>query len=204
MLSDFFDSIYCINLDKRPDRWDKVMEEFRKMNIEKKIIRFPAIEHTEGWQGARDSHVAIVQQAKLERKKQVLVLEDDVAFLKKDYGYYSELLLSISRVHWHLLYFSANTHCRLIRHDAYLFSAKKCLGLHSIAYHESVYDIILKDYANGKIKIIDEYLQNIIQPMGRSFVSALLCTTQTNDFSDIENKQVDQSYIQSRFEKHVK
>ena len=28
---DYFDAIYCINLDKRPDRWEWVKKEFEKI-----------------------------------------------------------------------------------------------------------------------------------------------------------------------------
>ena len=39
---DYFDKIYCINLDYRTDRWEQVQNEFEKIGIENKVIRVPA------------------------------------------------------------------------------------------------------------------------------------------------------------------
>ena len=32
-LNDFFDEIYCINLEDREDRWLEVQEEFKKLMV---------------------------------------------------------------------------------------------------------------------------------------------------------------------------
>jgi hypothetical protein len=41
---DYFDAIYCINLDRRTDRWEAVKREFAKIDILDRVIRFSAIE----------------------------------------------------------------------------------------------------------------------------------------------------------------
>ena len=41
---DFFDEIYCINLDKRVDRWNSAKEQFKKLGIDNKVKRFSAVE----------------------------------------------------------------------------------------------------------------------------------------------------------------
>ena len=43
VLTDYFDKVYCINLDRRLDRWIKVSEIFKK-NRFTNIERFPAID----------------------------------------------------------------------------------------------------------------------------------------------------------------
>ena len=78
---DFFDKIYCLNLDKRTDRWDEAQDEFKSIGIFEKIERFSAIEKDPGWHGCRDSHIAIIEDSKLNGYKNVLVLEDDVKFI---------------------------------------------------------------------------------------------------------------------------
>ena len=40
---DFFDAIYCINLDERTDRWEHCLTEFEKLGISERVIRFSAI-----------------------------------------------------------------------------------------------------------------------------------------------------------------
>lgn len=39
----FFDAIYCINLEFRNDRWESAIKEFEKIGIAKKIVKFRAI-----------------------------------------------------------------------------------------------------------------------------------------------------------------
>lgn len=36
---DYFDKIYCINLDSRTDRWERTQTEFEKVGIENRVTR---------------------------------------------------------------------------------------------------------------------------------------------------------------------
>ena len=40
---DYFDKIFCINLDSRPDRWESVQKEFDKVGILDRVERFSAL-----------------------------------------------------------------------------------------------------------------------------------------------------------------
>ena len=40
---DYFDKIFCINLDSRPDRWEQVQKEFDKVGILDRVERFSAL-----------------------------------------------------------------------------------------------------------------------------------------------------------------
>ena len=37
---DYFDEIYCINLDHRKDRWQHAQEEFKKVGILDRVQRY--------------------------------------------------------------------------------------------------------------------------------------------------------------------
>ena len=52
----YFDKIYCINLDSRPDRWKECLEEFKKIGIDDIVERFPAAELTPGIAGCTKSN----------------------------------------------------------------------------------------------------------------------------------------------------
>ena len=41
----YFDSIYCINLKDRPDRWSQVKIELEKIGILDRVIRFDAVKN---------------------------------------------------------------------------------------------------------------------------------------------------------------
>jgi len=196
----YFDMVYYINLSKRKDRKESVLKQFQRINL--KPQRFNAIEREIGWHGARDSHLELIKQARRNGYKRILVFEDDIEILETDLNYYQELFAEIEATgNWHLLYLSANTHCPLQKSSKLLYTAEYCLGLHSVAYNKYVYDLILSEKETG---IIDLFYQDKILPYGRSYVADRICTTQINDYSDIDKKFVNQEYILNRFRRHCR
>jgi GR25 family glycosyltransferase involved in LPS biosynthesis len=89
---DYFDQIYIINLESRPDRLEEMSAEFHKIGIDikhEKINMFKAIrpERFEDWptQGAKGcylSHLAVLKDAKQQGFERILILEDDVNFVQ--------------------------------------------------------------------------------------------------------------------------
>jgi len=76
----FFDLIYCINLDARPDRWREAVREFSKVGIDDRVQRIAAITHANPLEGCRLSHVECVRRAGAADAETVLIFEDDVIF----------------------------------------------------------------------------------------------------------------------------
>jgi GR25 family glycosyltransferase involved in LPS biosynthesis len=85
----YFDKIYCINLNQRPERWENCLAEFKKHNI--KVERFSAIDGTKvehydniniGAAGCFMSHLSIFKEMVKNNWSRVLILEDDVVFAK--------------------------------------------------------------------------------------------------------------------------
>jgi GR25 family glycosyltransferase involved in LPS biosynthesis len=115
MLNNFFDAIYCINLDRRPDRWDESVDEFKKWGIEG-FERFSAYDgqkiqrinnHTSSSeQGLVFSNIDILKDAIGKGHKSILVLEDDFVFTP-DFCKIQDLLKDVPQ-DWDLLYFGGN------------------------------------------------------------------------------------------------
>ena len=76
----FFDLIYCINLDSRPERWQEAVGEFNAVGIADRVERVPAIAHANPREGCRQSHVECVRRAEAADAETVLIFEDDVIF----------------------------------------------------------------------------------------------------------------------------
>lgn len=196
----FFDKIYCINRASRTDRWGKSLLEFQKLNLT--VERFNAIEG--GAKGCMLSHINIIRQARENRYRRVLVLEDDVEFLVTDLDYYYQVFKTIEFMHWHLLYLGANVNEKLKRKNEYLFTAKSTLCLHAVAYNETIFNQIIIDARTGKIersKFIDSYLLGKVQSKQCSFITSQFCATQRPDYSDIENYPVNYSDIREKFQR---
>ena len=61
---DFFDEIYCINLDIRIDRWEHAQKEFEKLGILNRVIRFSAIKKDDGRVSLIKSNITILKMTK--------------------------------------------------------------------------------------------------------------------------------------------
>lgn len=78
---DRFDRIYCINLDRRPDRWARVQAELARVGLLARVERVPGVVDADGAVGCRDSHRECIRRAHAAGAEMVLVLEDDVVFV---------------------------------------------------------------------------------------------------------------------------
>ncbi|NBO22104.1 hypothetical protein EBU94_02015, partial [bacterium] len=117
-LNGFFDKIYCINLDKRPDRWDECVQEFKKHRMI--VERFSAADHNHpivpkqldattnnGNAGLVASNILILQDAIANGYKNILILEDDVAFVDDLNEKFAEWSKDVPE-NWDMLYLGGN------------------------------------------------------------------------------------------------
>lgn len=70
-------SIFCINLDSRPDRWEHFQFVMKDTPIVDSIQRFSGIVASNGVEGCRQSHISIIRKAKEENLPWVGIMEDD-------------------------------------------------------------------------------------------------------------------------------
>ena len=148
----YFDKIYCINLDSRPDRWEECLEEFKKIGIDDIVERFPAIELTPGIAGCTKSHYEIIKLCKKNNFKNVLIFEDDVTFTNSDI--ISTIDSAISQLEsknlsYDMLYLGGNLKqdkTKNFRIDSNLAVLTFCKTTHAFAISNSIYDKFLNAY----------------------------------------------------------
>ena len=75
-----FETAYVINLDKRPEKWERIQNDFKDTNI--KLERFSAIENENGHLGCSLSYLALVKMAKEKNMPYLFTLEDDCTPIK--------------------------------------------------------------------------------------------------------------------------
>jgi GR25 family glycosyltransferase involved in LPS biosynthesis len=207
---DYFDEIYCINLDTRIDRWNHAQEEFKKADILDRVQRFSAIKEDDGRVGVIKSNLAIVKIAKEKKLKNVLVFEDDFEFIVDNPQKVLQTSINQAQgIKWHLFYLGANTHEKLIKFKPNLILLKNAFAVHSMAYSNLVYDSFINKYDGIKIiknfdDILDVYLAKNIQTIGICLMTNPMMTTQINSFSDIEQRVVDYSFIEERYKNNIK
>lgn len=214
---DFFDRIYCINLDKRPNRWDLMQTEFRKIGILDKVERFSAIENVNPEKGCFESHLQCIFSAKKDKLNNVLIFEDDVAFLKcYDERKFDNSIKTLKKQEkWEFFYLGGlerrikprKTYNNLkniwdgeynSEYD-YLMKCKSVGWAQSYAVNSNIFDRIYSDYKdglwdkvnewfNGKPGGADKYYQNVLCPT--AFVCVPSFTSQYDVPSDLTKSRM--------------
>src|SRR5690606_26194908 len=147
----FFDGIYCINLDRPPERWKSVQEHLRRVGLKfmGNVRRFPAVDTPENHHiGCALSHRAIIEEARWQGLRNVLVLEDDVRFSPLALPELAASLRELEARSWDLLYLGGTRWGRTYPLAPGCRHLEIPIGLtctHAIAYNHTVYDSLLAD-----------------------------------------------------------
>jgi GR25 family glycosyltransferase involved in LPS biosynthesis len=116
-INEAFPHQICINLDRRPERWEQMRAKFARCGIEG-VRRFPAVDGQQtivpanwsdspGAYGCLRSHLQVVEEARRLEMPSVLIFEDDAALdpqmSQKFAGYFAQVPNG-----WEMLFFGAN------------------------------------------------------------------------------------------------
>jgi len=216
-LNDFFEKIYCINLDTRIDKWNECEIEFKKLNIE--VERFSAINGNPlfkegmnlnaGNYGLVLTNQEIMIEVALKNYKNVLILEDDVMFINNFYSYFFDKIKSLPE-DWDLLYLGGNNHFhqgkfKLITGDPNMVVHKYnyrqlnhelckttwTQTTHAISINNKAYGAVLDYIRKNYNKPIDDIFRIMQQSGYNAYTFLPSLALQRPSMSDIENKFVD-------------
>lgn len=189
-INEYFDQVYLLNLDSRPEKLEKVEKRLKAVGIEYK--RWPAIdgktltkEYEEyqsfplntyeklilgrkamvslGAMGCLFSYIEIVKDAKDNGYKRVLCLEDDVLFHKEFNDRWERLSQEVPE-DWKLLYLGASQHnwTQVSSFNDNLYYAQLTDSTFAFGIDHSVFDKFLQ-HAECKELPVDTYLSTVIQ-----------------------------------------
>ena len=202
-INEFFDAVYCINLDERTDRWEQAQKEFRKMGVEN-VKRFSAIKHEKGNVGCRGSHLEIVREVKKLGFNNVLIFEDDVLVVG-DLTNINEALEELTTVDWDLFYFGATVDPnvgRLTEITDNLVRTNFAYTTHAYAINSHMFDYILEQ--GPYHGIIDVFYNQKIVSRGNSYIINPMLCIQQESYSDIEGHYADYGWMLDFFNKGLK
>ena len=187
-LNEFFDSVYCINLDSRLDRWTVAQKEFEKIGFIPE--RYSAIEHETSWRGCYLSHLDILKQAR-DRKENVLIFEDDVEYINYDEELTTNILNELTLFHWwDMFYLGGNVLKPFYQMSNHLAKLTHCQSTHAYAVNKFFLDRLINWLENNKIFIIDVMYAEGIVPYNNCFITIPMVAIQRTDYSDIEGKDM--------------
>lgn len=174
-VNSYFDKIYCINLERRLDKWIKVKKEFDKYKLN--VSRFSAIDgndlrcevesagsveemsaqgliENKNALGCLLSHLNVIQDAKLNGYKRILVFEDDVFLCK---NFLSEIK-RIQEIDWKLLYLGCSQfNWKEIKVCKGCYLSNDSYGTFAYALNIDAYDEIIS-MLNSRKKSVDNLM----------------------------------------------
>jgi GR25 family glycosyltransferase involved in LPS biosynthesis len=204
-LNSYFDKIYCINLDKRSDRWKECQKEFQKINIE--VERYSAFDgnkiknvenlfvgHFEkaGQFGALISHLNIIKKAKELEISSVVILEDDVVFCD-DFNQEFNLGMNEIPENWDMIFFGSNHIHPPIKISNRICKLQRAYSAHCYVIRDRMYDELIR-LIEPMNEPLDVTYANI-QPVYNCYVFNPHLVWQRPGYSDICEMVVDYTHV---------
>lgn len=202
-LNDYFDRIFCINLDSRPDRWKQAQEEFTKHSIDverisgidgsKMNLDFPP-EIKEGAVGCALSQFFAIKYAKQLALNKFLLLEDDIQFTENVNELFSEYISEVP-FDWDMLYLGGQHFhgMNLQQVSEHVYKCEYTLAAHSVAFNSTVFDRFI-DKLIDITKPCDIHYAESHKEIN-AYVIIPHLTWQRESYSDIEKINVDYTFL---------
>lgn len=196
-----FDKIYCINLDRRPDRWEQGKSEIDKHGLN--VERFSAVDGnqnniktengaTNGDVGCTLSHYNVVMDAKVNELEKILVLEDDVIFTDNLNELFDKYIKFVPE-NWDMLYFGGNHVGGIVQINEHVAKVRHTYTTHAYGIRNTVFDHVKLLHGQGK-KQVDVYYADI-QKIFNCYVIRPHLAWQRDGFSDIQNNHTSYPFL---------
>jgi GR25 family glycosyltransferase involved in LPS biosynthesis len=201
-LNEYFDKIYCINLDRREDRWRKCSTLFEKNNII--VDRFSAIDKQDiknesilnsGQLACLLSHLDILNIALEKGYEKILVFEDDVVFDEDINNFFKNNIQDVPD-DWKFLYFGGAHLNGLNLFKNNVFKTTGTLTTHAYAIKCDIIAKIIPSISQTEFPV-DVYYANVHNEFP-SYVfrnDNKTIAWQDDDYSDIDDKKCSYYWI---------
>ena len=206
-INDYFDKIYCLNLERNSEKWQKANVQFKKLKINvdrflgidgnditdeefKKMSNKKISEIDSSKLGLIEnkyalaclmSHIEIIKESKLAGYKRILIFEDDVILSNE----FNERISEIKKLNWSLLYLGASQfNWTGVKVKNGLYNGSNTLGTFAYAIDSNIFDDLIELFET-KRKSIDNLLSEYQLSNNKIFVI----------YPNIVISDVTQSYI---------
>jgi GR25 family glycosyltransferase involved in LPS biosynthesis len=211
ILNEYFSKSYCINLDRRQDRWEKSIKLFEKFNINAE--RFSAFDgktlsldypHASEL-GGSISHMNVIKKAKELNLPNVLIFEDDVEIDDDITNKFSDIISQIPN-DWDMIYFGGNHQGGINQVSENIFRVTHTYALQMYAVNNKCYDTIInfledriEKVLNNKVSVkpsvAADFFIALLQPSINCYCIRPHLSWQLQDFSDIQERVVNYDYL---------
>lgn len=191
---DKISQIYCINLDKRVDRWEETLFELDKLDLREKTIRFSAIDGylienksrlLNGEYGLNLTHIKLLKEAIKNNYDNVLIFEDDIEFM----GNYEFIHSFLNQVpsDWDIIYLGGNHIQSPIKVSHNIGLVVKTYTTHALIINSRVFKFLIDKLEEHSAQL--DVIYTSLDLKAYTFIPSLV--TQRISFSDIQGGVVD-------------
>ncbi len=205
-MNNYFDNIFCINLDRRTDRRAQAEAEFKKHGITvefvsgvdgltldvKPMISADAELVSRGDLGCTLSHLKVVKLAKERGYENYFVFEDDVE-LSEDFNEIIGRRMSQVPIDWDMIYLGGNHDQPLIPINDAVSKMTRTFTTHAMGIYKSAYDAMIEVWGKENDKV-DIGLSSLHSKMN-CYVFRPHLAFQRAGFSDILEKYDDYQHL---------
>jgi len=200
---------FYINLDSRPDRKKHVETQLSKIGV--KAERFKAIKLVNGALGCSMSHLKCLEIAKANNWSHILIVEDDILFLKSTVFVNQVNLFLKNHKDFDVMLVAGNNVPPFTVVDNSCVKVTKCQTTTGYLVQSHYFDILIKNYRDGiqnlmkypdkpRYFAIDKYWFKL-QEINKWYLIVPLTVTQREDYSDIEKKNTNYTALMTDLDK---
>lgn len=186
-LNQIVDEIYCINLDRRLDRWEESVNLFSIMGFN--VKRVSAIEDKEQpWNGLRKTVIGIFREAIALGHEKIVIFEDDIDLDQENF--YTDLKKNMIALpeDWDMFYFSAAHQTWPTQANSMLFKLSWSTAAHAIMFKRKSFERILHKLEELENEAID-VIYSKLQPKMNAYCCINPIAWQRRSYSDIEREE---------------
>lgn len=185
-----FRDIYCINTKERDDRNEYMMKLFMKNRLRVNFYR--PNRNEDGARGCRESHLAVLREAKDRGLPMVLILEDDIEIL----GDIRDVRLPLE---WDMFYLGGNWVDIFNKSESDDYCQVRSWSTYAYAVHSKFYDTLIDGLMQTEKEIDRYYLENV-HPNYKVYMSKpqLVIPSVKFEDSDIMGKRMDYSFLREQ------
>lgn len=216
-LNDFFEKVFVINLERRPDRLEifeynasqigfeyEVFKAFDGRTIDENFsyngipidikpnvcYRGGLDNYSKSALGCLISHLEVIKKSKIEGYESILILEDDAAFTSNFIEKFDNFSSNFDK-EWDMIYFSGSLIEIQENTNDYYKTLESCHTTHSYAVNKNVYEYLINKIEDNLYKQPVDVTYSEIQSEIKSYITIPFLTYQSAGFSDIQNSVVE-------------
>lgn len=202
LINQVFPNKVCINLDRRPERWQQMQHKFEQHRIHP-VRRFRAFDgetslipshwdSTPGAYGCLLSHLEVVREARRLGLLSVLIFEDDVVFDDQFEKKFSNYIYQLP-ADWDMLFFGALHKDELIKVSDNIGLITQSNSTYACVLRDTVYDAFIK--LNNKSNAVLDVNSLALQKQFNCYCFLPHLAWVEADHSDAQEKLVNHWYL---------